>query len=360
MVRANSIGCLQNRYSIIYTDSMNENPLISVIIPVYNVESYIEQCLRSVMTQTYNNIEIIAVDDGSTDNSGKICDDLAKEDARIKVIHQTNSGVSVARNTGMDAAHGEYVGFVDGDDFIDPDMYEYLYSLIKDNNADISYCRFRHYGFPNAWQYADDERIGFEILDGVSALRAWFEGKHNITGYCWDGLHNRRVLVKFPIGLFSQDREFKAKTLLNASVVISGKEIKYNYRFRPNSTVHGGDFKKRATDLHIIYNDIEKAVKPLNNSFILLSLYRMALKHSVSYLSESIHSNLSGIPEIRFLIRTYASLVYSGREKWKAKLICMLMMINAVWPYKVAISISDFILGVIKKRKAIKKSSVSK
>lgn len=114
--------------------------LISVIIPVYNVQQYLEKCIESVVNQTYKNLEIILIDDGSTDMSGKICDEFAEKDGRIKVIHSKNGGVSAARNIGLDIATGEYIGFVDSDDWIESQMYEKLLKNIKSNNADISIC----------------------------------------------------------------------------------------------------------------------------------------------------------------------------------------------------------------------------
>ena len=106
---------------------MEMNELISVVVPVYNVENYLEKCVSSITNQTYKNLEIILVNDGSKDNSGAICDDLAKNDSRIKVIHKENGGLSDARNTGINVATGEYIGFVDSDDWIERDMYEQLY-----------------------------------------------------------------------------------------------------------------------------------------------------------------------------------------------------------------------------------------
>lgn len=117
-------------------------PLISVIIPVYNVEKYLSQCLDSVIGQTYQNLEIIIIDDGSTDNSGKMCDIYAQKDPRVQVIHQNNAGVSAARNMGLKTAKGAYIGFVDADDYIRPDMYEYLYQLITQDNANIAMCNW--------------------------------------------------------------------------------------------------------------------------------------------------------------------------------------------------------------------------
>lgn len=116
---------------------------ISVIVPVYNCADYIERCVRSIMAQTYHNLEIICVDDGSCDGSGNILDTLALEDSRIRVIHQTNGGVSAARNTGIDSMTGEIVTFVDGDDTIELDMYETLMSLFTDENIDIVHCGYK-------------------------------------------------------------------------------------------------------------------------------------------------------------------------------------------------------------------------
>ena len=116
------------------------NELISVIIPVYNVENYIVRCVQSVQNQTYKNLEIILVDDGSTDMSGKICDELSKEDYRIITIHQDNRGLGPARNAGLEIINGDYVSFVDSDDWLEPDFYEMLLSAIKINNCDIATC----------------------------------------------------------------------------------------------------------------------------------------------------------------------------------------------------------------------------
>ena len=114
--------------------------LISIIVPVYNVEKYLERCVDSIISQTYKDIEIILVDDGSTDNSGKMCDELTKKDNRIRVFHKKNGGLSDARNYGIDKAKGKYIGFVDSDDFVSEDMCEILYNDIISTNADVAMC----------------------------------------------------------------------------------------------------------------------------------------------------------------------------------------------------------------------------
>ena len=115
-------------------------PLISVVIPVYNVEDYVRKCIVSVINQTYSNLEILVIDDGSTDHSGQICDELAATDGRIRVFHTFNGGLSAARNVGIDHATGFFIAFVDSDDWIEPDMYQFLYQQIIEYDADISVC----------------------------------------------------------------------------------------------------------------------------------------------------------------------------------------------------------------------------
>ena len=112
-------------------------PKISIIVPVYNCEKYISNCINSVLEQSFKDFELILVDDGSSDRSFEICESFAKKDSRVRAIHQPNSGVSRARNIGLDEAKGEYIGFVDGDDCVDKEMYERLYKNLADNNADI-------------------------------------------------------------------------------------------------------------------------------------------------------------------------------------------------------------------------------
>ena len=113
---------------------------ISVIVPIYKVEKYLNKCIDSIINQTYKNLEIILVDDGSPDDCGKICDEYAKKDSRIKVIHKENSGVSSARNTGLDVVTGDYIGFIDSDDWINVDMYESMMKYLILENADVVRC----------------------------------------------------------------------------------------------------------------------------------------------------------------------------------------------------------------------------
>lgn len=146
-----------------------ENPLITVIIPVYNVEKYLQRCLDSVIAQTYQNLEIICIDDGSTDCSGEICEQYAIKDERVKVFHQENQGVSAARNKGLDMASGEYIAFVDSDDYILKDMYAKMMRALLDNGVDICVCQWQ-YEFTDEHRVVEKSKINSEIYGRKSSL----------------------------------------------------------------------------------------------------------------------------------------------------------------------------------------------
>ena len=160
-------------------------PLISIIVPVYNVKNYLEKCLQSICGQTYKNLEIILIDDGSSDGSGELCDLFAQRDGRIRVFHQANAGQSAARNRGLAVAQGEFLGFVDSDDWIESDMYEFLYRLLKENEADISICsHYRDKGKKSVAKYSSGEQFVFTRDEGIRALVV----DRRIRNYVWDKL----------------------------------------------------------------------------------------------------------------------------------------------------------------------------
>ena len=144
-----------------------DEKLVSVIIPAYNIEDYIGRCLDSIISQTYKNLEIIVVDDGSRDHTGEILDNYAKKDRRIKVIHKENGGVSSARNKGIEAAEGDYIGFIDGDDLIESEMYKTLVDLLEEENADIAHC---------GYQIVFPDRIDYYHNTGKKKIQTTEEG----------------------------------------------------------------------------------------------------------------------------------------------------------------------------------------
>lgn len=209
---------------------------ISIVVPIYNIEDCLIPCIESIINQTYTNLEIILVDDGSPDNCGEICDEYAKKDNRIKVIHKKNGGLSDARNAGIDAATGEYLGFVDGDDTIEPRMYEELYDNLKKNDAEISLCNFRLVG---GREYINNH-IGIrdEVLSGKDIL---FKKRLVLYSFgwavVWNKLYRREIFqtLRFPVGKVHEDEFVLHKVFWDVKKVACTSHIGYNYIQRNTS-----------------------------------------------------------------------------------------------------------------------------
>ena len=204
--------------------------LISVIVPVYKVEKYLNQCVESIVNQTYKNLEIILVDDGSPDNCPAMCDDWAKKDNRIFVIHKENGGLSSARNAGLDIARGEYIGFVDSDDFIDSDMYESLLNAMLSEDVDLVCCGRRivdECGLIQHDCYTHERRS----YSGIDIVKSLFYG-NEFDEAMWDKLYKRSFFdeTRFPIGEVNEDIVLMVKKLSTLNTMIHIGDAKYNYR----------------------------------------------------------------------------------------------------------------------------------
>ena len=215
---------------------MKEQPLISVIVPVYKVEKYLDRCLESITGQTYENLEILLVDDGSPDCSGAICDQWAARDSRIRVLHQPNSGGGAARNVALDMASGQRIGFVDSDDFIAPDMYRYL-SRLLDTGADIAECGYVETGTDQASFGEDREEVHTYTRSEAMAEHI----RDNVfRQLIWNKLYRREVIgdIRFPEGTKIDDEFFTYRVLGNAKQLIRSERICYAYRQQPDSVMH--------------------------------------------------------------------------------------------------------------------------
>lgn len=204
--------------------------LLSVIVTAYNIEAYVERGVRSVCGQTYHNLEIIVVDDGSTDRTGKICDELAAADSRVSVIHKENEGPAQARNVGTARAKGSYIGYVDGDDWIDSDMYERLIGALIDQKADVAVCRYRQVARDHTIDGSLDRAVLFERQE---ALAAYVEEREEfqIQNAAWNKLYRREILknVSFPAGKWYEDIMFATEALAQAERCIYLDTALYNY-----------------------------------------------------------------------------------------------------------------------------------
>ncbi len=244
-----------------------EKALISVIIPVYKVEKYVEKCIQSVINQTYENLQIILVDDGSPDNCGKICDEYAKKDHRIEVIHKSNGGLSDARNKGLEIAKGEYIGFVDSDDYIEADMYEVLYNLLKQYNADVSICNF--YTVSQGKISIKNAENGIKEYNRIEILKEILLDK-NIQSYAWNKLYKKELFdeIKYPIGKKYEDIGTTFFLLEKCNkVVVTGKS-EYYYINRQDSIVNNVTETTITDYIELImqrYDYIEENIKELSS-----------------------------------------------------------------------------------------------
>lgn len=214
-----------------------KNDLISIIIPVYKVEKYLEKCIESVLKQTYTNLQIILVDDGSPDNCGKICDEYAKKDSRIEVIHKINGGLSDARNVGINRANGRYIGFVDSDDYIKEDMYEKLINLIKEYDADISICNL--YDVIDGKEYVRNKDNGIHEYSRIDILKEILLDK-NIQSYAWNKLYKKELFdeIKYPIGKKYEDIGTTFYLFEKCNKIVVTSEPEYYYLKRADSLVN--------------------------------------------------------------------------------------------------------------------------
>ncbi|MGM9568215.1 MAG: glycosyltransferase [Clostridia bacterium] len=211
-----------------------ETPEISVIVPVYKVEKYLHRCVDSILNQTFTDLEIILVDDGSPDRCGEICDEYARKDSRVRVIHKENGGVSDARNAGLKVVKGRFIGFVDSDDFIEPEMYAVLYQMIQKENADIAVCGvYNCFGSKRTAQYSGKETF---VCDGKNALAVTLEGKKMPASLC-NKLYRNEIFQDraFLKDKTYEDAFFLPSLFLAADKVVTTTEPYYNYWHRSNS-----------------------------------------------------------------------------------------------------------------------------
>jgi glycosyltransferase involved in cell wall biosynthesis len=221
---------------------MKKENLISVIVPVYNMENYLEKCLDSITGQSYRNLEIILVDDASKDNSGKICDRYAAKDGRIKVIHRAkNGGLSAARNSGLDIATGDYLGFADSDDWLEKDMYQFLLDNLLQVNADISLCGFSR--IFDDFELPNDKSYSYRVLRGEDALALLLQDRI-IQNFYWCKLYKKDLLngIRMPEGKIFEDIFTQHLIFEKAQKVVLHNVPKYNYQQRSSSVSNTGDW----------------------------------------------------------------------------------------------------------------------
>ncbi len=214
---------------------LKSEDLVSVVVPAYNIENYIKKCLDSLVNQTYKNLEILVIDDGSTDGTGRICDEVARKDERVKVFHRTNEGLSEARNFGISKARGEYVALVDGDDYVDEDFVKDMWEAIEEAGADIAICGY------------NTKMPRRETILGREAVKRLLIQQENMEIVAWNKLYRRRVIgdIKYPKGEKYEDTLTTYKILAWAEEVVYVDKALYHYVVREGSIMGASKTEER-------------------------------------------------------------------------------------------------------------------
>ncbi len=265
-----------------------DTPLISVIVPVYKVEDYLSRCVDSILAQTYRNLQVVLVDDGSPDNCGSICDSYAAADSRILVIHKENGGLSSARNVGLERAEGQYVAFVDSDDWIEPDMYETMLALAMEQQVPLV-CAGRY----DVDSETGTRTVGLcppveEVISGEELVRRIFTWD-NVDSAAWDKLYRRDLFsdVRYPLGLIVEDVPVTYRIALKAGRVAMCARPFLNYFHRPGSittsalsekTFHFSQHTKKIyLEIRETYPQLSEAARYLRVKSLTYSITRLEL-----------------------------------------------------------------------------------
>ena len=233
-----------------------DNHKVSIVVPVYNVEQYLDRCMMSLTTQTYSNIEIVLVDDGSTDSSGEKCDDWKRKDKRIKVIHKENGGLGSARNRGIAESTGDYIGFVDSDDWVSISMFERLLDLCVKYKADISCCGIKYVSSDKIQEKSTEEHI--KVYTQEEYASKYFKITNNETvHYAVNKLYKTDIgkKIKYPEGLIDEDVEGFIYALINSQRIVSTNQIMYYY-WQNTEGISYKWFSKKQLDLLKVWGNV--------------------------------------------------------------------------------------------------------
>ena len=225
-----------------------EKPLLSIIVPVYDVERYLPKCIGSILAQTFTDFELILVEDGSPDNCPALCDAAAEKDARIRVIHQKNGGLSAARNAGLDAARGEWIGFVDSDDYIAPEMYEALYKAVQSTGADLALCDYAEVDETGALCPPMHISLAEQVFTGRELLK---NATDTMIQPAWNKLYRRAIFaqLRYPEGKLNEDLFLIPEVCLQIQKAVVVPKALYYYVQRGGSIMNGWEAESDAAQL---------------------------------------------------------------------------------------------------------------
>lgn len=229
------------------SSSPKPNILVSIVVPIYNVEKYVQACIDSLIAQSYANIEILLIDDGSTDHSGDLCDKAATQDTRIVVLHKRNGGLSDARNTGIRKSHGQYIALIDGDDYVHKDFIKVLLASALERNADIAACSYIRM-YSDGVNAQDAKSQDFAEFSNVQAIRDMVSPDTLCDVVAWNKLYKTKLFkengVKYPLGKIHEDTFTTYKLLYRANKVVFTNTALYHYVQRTSSIMGVGYTRK--------------------------------------------------------------------------------------------------------------------
>ncbi|MDE6697450.1 MAG: glycosyltransferase [Muribaculaceae bacterium] len=269
-----------------------EKPKLSIIVPVYNMEKYLRQCLDSIKDQTFKDWECILVDDGSKDSSPEICDEYASKDPRFKVIHKINGGLSSARNAGLKECKGDLIGFVDSDDWIEPQMYQILYNLIVDYDADLALIGFiKEFKGKHSTKHLTNKT---KVLTREEAIREI--GFDRIPNYVWNKLQKRSIITcDFPIGRNFEDIYVYGEWLKNVRSIVIDPTPMYHYRMRKGSIIHSDVAKNR-------YDYFQSCIDRMN-------MIESSINENYDTVSRNVYMNKSAVGASKTIARLENNII---------------------------------------------------
>lgn len=269
--------------------NIEQEALVSIVLPIYNVEQYLCLCLNSVCGQTYKNVEIILVDDGSTDSSSSICDEYANKDKRIKVIHKCNGGLSDARNAGLKIANGKYIAFIDSDDIISTHMIENLYNACVESGSKISVCKFIYFN----GLICEDEVLNPSntfVISGKQYIEMVYKGKGEMFAFtAWNKLYDKSLFdlnnIKYPINKYYEDTEVTNKLFYMSDKVVCIEDALYFYRIREGSITSKFTVKHCIDGIETDLNTIQFFAEEKDNLLLSLAFKSYCRSTMITYKS---------------------------------------------------------------------------
>lgn len=289
------------------------NNKISVIVPIYNVEKYLGRCIESIINQTYTNLEIILVDDGSPDRCPQICDEYARIDHRIQVIHKKNGGLSSARNAGINIATGEYIGFVDSDDYIDVHMYEVLIQACLDQQCKLAVCRIQHFT-GDRYDKKVKTSSNFRNVTNTEALWELQGADGELFCVAWNKLYHKELFdeLRYPVGKINEDEFVTYKAIDQAGNLVVCDNTLYFYYQENNSSITKNKKYFTCEDVFDAFNEREEYFKKAGYPKLEFATYR-------SYLDRIIH-NYTFLKKNKEKKKQYfVILTKRYREKYKVR-----------------------------------------